>query len=72
MTEFATRLRQVRELAGMEQKELAALAGLPATSISHFESGRREPALDNFVAIVKALNVSADLLLGTRPKGTPS
>ncbi|MDA8381618.1 MAG: helix-turn-helix transcriptional regulator, partial [Betaproteobacteria bacterium] len=36
---FQERLRTARRMRGMEQAQLAAKAGLPAASISHFEKG---------------------------------
>ena len=62
---FAKRLNNIRELSGLTQAELADKAKVPVTSISHFESGRREPNLENLIKLVKALGISADVLLGT-------
>jgi transcriptional regulator with XRE-family HTH domain len=62
---FAYRLRNVRELSGLTQTELGAKADIDQALIAHFEGGRREPNLENFVRLVKALGISADVLLGT-------
>lgn len=48
----------------MNQAEVAAKAGLPAASISHFESGPRKPSFDNLKALASALDVTTDYLLG--------
>jgi len=61
---FPERLRAARKLRNMEQAELAAKAGLPATSISHFEAGARKPSFDNLRRLAQALTVTADYLLG--------
>lgn len=64
---FAERLRYAREsLRGITQGQLAEKAGIPATSISHFESltGSRKPSFDNLRRLAKALEVSTDYLLG--------
>lgn len=61
---FPERLRAARKLRDMEQVELAAKAGLPATSISHFEAGARKPSFDNLRRLAQALAVTADYLLG--------
>lgn len=66
MSDFAKRLAQVRDLVGLSQKELATLVGMEPSMISHFEGGKREPSLENFIRIAKALNVSADMLLGLK------
>jgi transcriptional regulator with XRE-family HTH domain len=61
---FPDRLRAARKLRALEQAELAAKAGLPPTSISHFESGARKPSFDNLRRLAQALNVTADYLMG--------
>ena len=63
-TVFSSRLKAYREKRGLSQVDLASRAGLPSTSISHFESGARKPSFDNLVRLVRALEVSADYLLG--------
>lgn len=62
---FQERLRTARRMRGMEQAQLAAKAGLPAASISHFEKGNRKPSFDNLRRLARALDVSTDFLLGT-------
>ena len=61
---FQKRLKAARELRGLNQAELAAKAGLPAASVSHFESGPRKPSFENLKALAGALDVSTDFLLG--------
>lgn len=61
---FPARLKAARELREMNQSELAESAGLPATSISHFEAGTRKPSFDNLRLLADALKVTADYLLG--------
>jgi transcriptional regulator with XRE-family HTH domain len=61
---FPERLRAARKLRAMEQVELAIKAGLPPTSISHFEGGSRKPSFDNLRRLAQALDVTADYLLG--------
>jgi transcriptional regulator with XRE-family HTH domain len=47
-------LRQIRHEAGLTQRELARRAGIPATVLSAYERGRREPGTDAFLALVRA------------------
>ena len=62
---FEVRLRRARlELRKINQSELATLAGIPATSIAHFEGGSRRPSFDSLRKIAGALNVTTDYLLG--------
>ena len=62
---FQDRLRFARRLRELEQAQLAARAGLPAASISHFEKGNRKPSFDNLRRLARALDVTTDFLLGT-------
>lgn len=64
---FAERLRDARErLRGLKQTQLAEKAGLPVSSISHFENpeGARKPSFDNLRRLANALEVTTDYLLG--------
>jgi transcriptional regulator with XRE-family HTH domain len=61
---FAERLQKSREIRGLSQSSLAEKAGLPASSISHFEAGSRKPSFENLRRIARALDVSTDFLLG--------
>jgi len=61
---FQERLRMARKIRDLRQGELAARAGLPAASISHFEGGTRKPSFDNLRRLAQALEVSTDYLLG--------
>jgi transcriptional regulator with XRE-family HTH domain len=69
---FPSRLKTARELRELSQSALAERAGLPSTSISHFESGTRKPSFDNLRLLADALQVTADYLLGriAEPTGT--
>lgn len=48
----------------MSQAELARAAGLPPSSIAHFEGGTRKPSFDSLGKLATALNVTTDYLLG--------
>ena len=61
---FPERLKKARETRDLSQSELAGAARLPASSISHFESGARKPSFDNLKRLATALNVSTDYLVG--------
>lgn len=61
---FVRRLVDAREALRWTQDDLARVAGLQCTAISHFETGSRTPSLPNFIKLAKALRVSADWLLG--------
>ncbi len=61
---FPERLRQARELRGLNQGALAERAGMQASAISHFETGGRKPSFDNLRRLADALDVTTDFLLG--------
>lgn len=61
---FTKRLIEVRKMRDLNQKELAKLVGLPPSSISHFESGRRKPSFNNLIKLTDKLSCSIDYLLG--------
>ena len=70
MTDFPERLRASRECRGWTQGHRAARAGIPAPSLSLYESGGRSPSLDNLTAIASALDASLDDLVHGRTGGT--
>ena len=61
---FTRRLREVRQQQGLDQTDLAEKTGIPATSISHFETRRRRPSVGTLYALAEALDVSMDFLVG--------
>ena len=61
---FQERLFQARDLRRLSQTQLATKAGLPTSSVSHFESGSRKPSFDNLKRLAGALSVTTDYLLG--------
>jgi transcriptional regulator with XRE-family HTH domain len=61
---FKSRLRAARDMRKLSQAELAEKAGLPSSSISHFEAGKRKPSFDNLKRLATALDVTTDFLLG--------
>lgn len=61
---FPLRLKEARDIRGLTQTELATKAGLPPSSISHFEAGKRKPSFENLRRLATALEASTDFLLG--------
>lgn len=58
------RLVKTRKDRGMNQAQLAKLAGTTQQNISRYESGTRIPRADTLAAIADALSVSMSYLLG--------
>ena len=61
---FNERLKKLREEKGLTQVQLSELTGISARMIQKYESGNARPRLDAAEKIAKALNVTADQLLG--------
>jgi transcriptional regulator with XRE-family HTH domain len=66
---FDTRLRQLREGAGLSQEQVAARAGIPIDSIQNWEQGRTRPRLEALPKLAQALAVTVDQLLATNAQG---
>ena len=61
---FKDRLKAAREFRKWSQSDLAGRAGLPPSSIAHFETGSRKPSFDTLRRLANALEVTTDYLLG--------
>ncbi|MEF9941434.1 MAG: helix-turn-helix transcriptional regulator [Lachnospiraceae bacterium] len=61
--EIGKRIRIARLAKGISQEQLAELVGVGTTHISHIETGNTIGSMKIFIAIVDALEVSADTLL---------
>lgn len=69
--DIGKRIRAVRLARGITQEQLAEMVSAGTTHISHIETGNTIPSLKTFLAIVNALDVSADeLLCGNMKKST--
>lgn len=63
---IGTRIKKARKDAEINQQALAEALGLYQKDISRWERGEITPRLEVFAEICKALNVSADELLGIK------
>ena len=61
---FLVRLRKCRKLAGMTQKEAAALFRVTERQWQNYEGGQFFPTLEKFIEIADYFSVSIDYLLG--------
>ncbi|MDO5300087.1 MAG: helix-turn-helix transcriptional regulator [Clostridia bacterium] len=67
---FTDRIRLLILQKGLQQKQLASLCKLSPARLNNYLAGRTEPSLDVLQALCKALDVSADYLIGL--SDTPS
>jgi transcriptional regulator with XRE-family HTH domain len=61
---FASRLRELREAAGLTQQALADRAELHRESLAKIERGERIPGWDTVLALAKALGVPCTAFVG--------
>lgn len=61
---FKERLKELRKMNGITQKELATHLGFTHVAVVKWENGQREPDFSTVVKIAKFFNVSTDYLLG--------
>ncbi len=64
MNNFKNRINLVLKNKKMSQNELAKKIYMSQSIVNNYCTGKREPSLEVLIAICKALNVSADYLLG--------
>jgi len=61
---FGKRLRQLRKEKGLTQAELAKLLSIGESTVSFYESGKRQPDYETLIRLAEVFNVSVDYLLG--------
>ncbi|MDE6104887.1 MAG: helix-turn-helix domain-containing protein [Clostridia bacterium] len=61
---FQERLRELRKLKNLSQKQLAEILKTNNSSICDWECGRSQPDLQTLAEIAEYFDVSADYLLG--------
>ena len=64
MTDFGTRLKDLRKSRGWSQKALGDKLGMHKNVISYYELGRRLPDVEALVSMAHLFHVSVDYLLG--------
>lgn len=70
MAKTASRLKALREAAGLSQRELARHIGQDQSNVRYWEQSGNLPRSDVLLPMAKALGVSVHELLGeARPKG---
>jgi transcriptional regulator with XRE-family HTH domain len=57
------RLRWWRQRRHLSQAELARRVGVTQSTLSHYESGKRDPTLGIFLTLIEALDVEPAVIL---------
>ena len=66
MNKFSERLKELREEAGLSQKELAEKLNniVSSSAIGFWELGKREPSFSMVMAVARFFNVTLEYLAG--------
>jgi transcriptional regulator with XRE-family HTH domain len=62
---LSERLKYLREIRSLTQKDLAQLAGLSQATIAHVEKSTKDPSVDTLMKIANALDVHIATLFST-------
>lgn len=63
LLQLGDRLKRIRRQKGLSSAALANLVGISRTTVAAIESGDLSPSIGNYVRVMSALKVSADLAL---------
>ena len=58
------RLKELRKKKGISQLRLATELNTTQNTVSRYETGEREPGIDELIKIADYFNVSVDYLIG--------
>lgn len=64
---FGERLVEAREQIGLNQKQLAEILEITPTRLNYWEKDKRQPDVPMIKALARALQVTADYLIGNEP-----
>ena len=64
-------VKELRERAGMQQKELALLVGVARPTVSEWEHGKKDPSGDRLHKLADLFDVDPGVVLGYRPLTEP-
>jgi transcriptional regulator with XRE-family HTH domain len=63
MNTFGAHLRELREAKGLNQRQLADIAGLQPATISHLEQGVREVRMVHAIKLARVFDITVDELI---------
>ena len=64
MTDYRTRLRNIREDRDLTQTQIGKLLNKTQQGYNHIEAGRAELKIDDLVKLCKFYDLSADYIIG--------
>ena len=72
LASLGEKLKNIRELRGMGQKEVSELTGISYKTISNYENDRSEPDVQKLALLCQVYNVTADFFIPTNIPSEPS
>lgn len=66
MNKFSERLNEVLKNNNISQTELSKRINMSQSVVNNYCTGKREPTLDVLMLICKAINESADYIIGLK------
>ena len=61
---FSEKLKELREMCGISQAQLAEVLYVTPQTISNYETGKREPKIAELILLSEYFHVSIDYLIG--------
>ena len=71
MSYYTARLKAIRELNNLTQREMSDILNISQQHYSMYELGKRRLDTEQIIRVCRALNVSADYLLGLTKEFKP-
>lgn len=60
-------VKQLRESAGLQQKEVALAVGVSRPTVSEWEHKKKDPSGERLMSLAKLFNVEPGIILGYQP-----
>ena len=64
MTALGPRIRELRKSYGVKAEQLADILGVKRRALTNYETGRREPNVNQLIALADYFGVTLDYLVG--------
>ena len=64
MTDYRTRIRNIREDLDLTQSEVGKILNKSQQGYNHIETGRAELKIEDLIKLCKFYNLSADYIIG--------
>ena len=68
MTDYRTRIRNIREDLDLTQSEVGKILNKSQQGYNHIETGRAELKIEDLIKLCKFYNLSADYIIGLTDK----